>query len=496
MGAWSLPGPPLARAGSRAMGRQRATTPIMARLLLTHPYHLALDPREAALGRPYPPLNTLNVAAVLKARGHGVQVHDVMFEPDEASFAGVLARAEVDAVAIVADDHAVSVKQCLARVRQATFTMARMAAEAGVPVLVSGPDVSDHPELFREHGATVALVGDPWEAVADWADQLDGHGPEAISGLHGPGGAGGRRANVRDLDALPDPAWELIDLAPYRDLWRSRHGVWELNVWTARGCPYRCNWCAKPVWGRSYQVRSPARVAGEISRLRQRYQPDRIWFTDDIFGLRPAWLRAFREVLDAPVPYRCLNRADLVKEPAYVDDLAATGCDTVWLGAESGSDSVLAAMDKDESTAEIRRGTELLRAAGVRVCYFLQLGYPGETLADVEATVAMVASLKPDEIGVSVSYPLPKTAFYERVQDSLKDTHWQGSMDNRTLFEAPYEEGFYAVAKEVLRSTHSASHASAAVRAFVSQPGRRTARLRPGPVRDRAGRLLARSAPA
>lgn len=459
-------------------------------MLLTHPYILALDPREAALGRPYPPLNTLNVAAVLRARGHEVVFHDVMFEEDEHHLGGVVeqARADggVDCVAIVPDDHCVSVKQCLARVRQAMLAMVRRCGELGLPVLVSGPDVSDHPELFLEAGASAAVVGDPWEVVSEWVAWACAGGPGEIQGLHGEGGSGGRRPNVSDLDALPDPAWELCDLVPYREAWRARHGVWELNVWTARGCPYRCNWCAKPVWGRSYAVRSPERVASELAMLRERYGPDRIWFTDDIFGLRPKWLRSLRAVLEergqAPLPYRCLNRADLVKDPAYVADLAATGCDTVWLGAESGSDSVLLAMDKDESTAEIRRGTRLLREAGIRVCWFLQLGYPGETLAEVEATVAMVDELRPDEIGVSVSYPLPGTAFHERVAPSLKATQWQASMDNRTLFEAPYPDRFYAAAKEVLRSTHSASRGGEAVRAFLRAPSQRTARRVAGAV--------------
>ena len=442
------------------------------RLLLTHPYHLALDPREDALSKPYPPLGTLQAAAL--AQQHGVEVvfYDPMFAADASAFAEILKRSDVDAVAIIADDHSVQIKQCLAAIRTATLEMTQMAAQAGLPVLVSGPDVSDHPEIFLEAGASAAVSGEVLVVLPEWIA-----GKQDIVGLHGEQGTGGRRGVLPDLDALPDPAWDLCDLTPYARRWRKHHGVWELNIWTVRGCPYRCNWCAKPIWGRTYHVRDPERVAAELHHLMARYQPDRIWFTDDIFALKPSWLRGFRAAVgEKTLPYRCLSRVDLLVEPAYVADLAATGCDGVWVGAESGSDAVLTAMDKDCTVADIERARGLLRGAGISTGFFLQLGYPGETVDDVRATVALIKRLRPDEIGVSVSYPMPGTAFYEHVKDSMGSQNWETSMDNRTLFEAPYKQPFYAAAKELLRSTHSASRAGVVVRDFLRQPGSDTAR--------------------
>jgi anaerobic magnesium-protoporphyrin IX monomethyl ester cyclase len=451
----------------------------MARLLITHPYHLALDPHEFGLAKPYTPITTLVAAAQAESAGHDVVFHDVMFEADEAHFAQVLDQTRPDRVAILADDLSVSVKMCLSRTRQATQTMARMAQERGVPVLVGGPDVSDHPELFLKAGATAAAVGDPTDVLIEWlADEDD------ILGLVGPGGAGGRRPVITDLDRLPAPARKWLDLAAYARTWRDRHGYWELNMSTARGCPYRCNWCAKPTWGRTYHVRSAADVATELVQLAEltgSERPDRIWMTDDIFALKPSWLRELREALDARVgpdriPYRCLCRADLLRDPAYVEDLWATGCRELWIGAESGSDDILRAMDKDSTVAEIERATELTRARGIRIGFFLQLGYPSETLDRVLETVDMVKRLQPDEIGVSVSYPMPGTKFFESVSGSMRETNWSASMDNRPLFEAPYGEAFYRAAKEVLRSTHSSSKGPELVRAFIQQPSRRAAR--------------------
>lgn len=443
----------------------------MAYVLVASNYHLAHDPREEALGRPYPPLGALVIAASLRAAGHEVAVYDPMFLPSEAAFGPALAAAHggrTSHVIIAADDHSVQQKMCLGRVREAGLAMVREAHARGLGVLACGPDPSTWPEAWAPAGA---LVGDAAEAAVEWVE-----GRRGVVGLHATGGGGGRRPVITDLDRLPDPAWDLVDLAEYARRWRERHGTWELNVWTARGCPYRCNWCAKPTWGRSYHVRSAERVAAEIAMLKQRYGMDRIWFTDDIFALQPAWLRRFRAALAEPVPYRCLSRVDLMKDAAYTADLAATGCREVWMGAESGADQVLRAMDKECTVAEIRAATALLRQHGVRVGFFLQLGYPGETVEDVRATVAMVRELRPDEIGVSVSYPHPGTLFHERVAASMKSAQWTASMDNRTLFEAPYGEAFYAAAKEVLRSTHSAGKAPEVLRELLRHPDRKTAR--------------------
>jgi anaerobic magnesium-protoporphyrin IX monomethyl ester cyclase len=444
------------------------------RVLFAHPYHLALDPHEEGVGKPYPPLSPLIVAAKARAAGFDVAFHDAMYEKDERRFEDVVRG--YDRVAILGDDHSVQMKMCLGRIKQAHLAMIAAAKRAGASVVVSGPDVSDHPAHYLEAGADGAIVGEAVEAVVSWLRDEPG-----IVGLHGGRGAGGRAKPLDDLDALPLPAWDLTDLRAYRDRWRARHGYWEMAVSTSRGCPYRCNWCAKPTWGRTYHSRSPEVVAHEVAELTRRYAPDRIWFTDDIFALKASWLRAYRDAqtqagLVRVVPYRCLSRADLVQEDSFAADLAATGCREVWMGAESGADSVLEAMDKDGSVDEIRRATALLRGHGIRVGFFLQLGYPGEGLPEIEDTVAMVKALRPDDIGVSVTYPLPGTVFHGRVAATMGDTHWDGSMENRPLYEAPFDQAFYGAAKEVLRSVHSAAWRTESVQAFLTRPSRRNAR--------------------
>jgi anaerobic magnesium-protoporphyrin IX monomethyl ester cyclase len=461
----------------------------MASVLVANPYVLALDPHEAALRRPYAPINTLVTAAALVESGHDVRVHDATFEPDERHFTRVL-RAAVERgathLALVLDDLSVQIKQCPARIGEAQRAMADMGRELGLSVLCSGPDVSDHPEAYLGH-ADAVVVGDPVDAAVAWVC-----GRSDIPGVHGAAGAGGRAPVIRDLDRLPDPDWSAIDLVPYARMWRAAHGHWEAVVSTARGCPYRCNWCAKPTWGRTYSVRSPERVAAEMRLLRDRHGADRFWISDDIFGLRRDWLQSLGEALGAGVPLRCQSRVDLLRDADYAAALADTGCDMVWMGAESGSDDVLRAMDKDGTVADTHAAVANLRAVGVRVGLFLQLGYPGETLRDVHATIDMVRSLRPDEIGVSVSYPLPGTVFHTHVQHALVDTHWRASMENRTLHPAPFSEAFYRAVREVLRSVHSGGQLRDKAEALLRAPSRRGLRRVAGAAWHRARRPVVR----
>ena len=456
-------------------------------MLVANPYVLALDPHEAALCRPYAPVNTLVVAAALEAAGHVVTTHDATFAADEQHFNMVVAtaaKAGTTHLALVLDDLSVQVKQCPARIGEAQRAMAEMARASGLQVISSGPDVSDHPETYLAD-ADAVVVGDPVDAIVAWIG-----GEDAVPGVHGLRGAGGRAPLIRDLDRLPDPDWASIDLQPYARMWREAHGYWEAVVSTARGCPYRCNWCAKPTWGRSYSVRAPERVAAELRLLRDVHGADRFWISDDIFGLRRPWLHALGAALDRPVPLRCQSRVDLLRDRDYARALSETGCDMVWMGAESGSDAVLRAMDKDGTVSDTHAAVANLRSVGVGVGLFLQLGYPGETLDDVRATIEMVQTLRPDEIGVSVSYPLPGTVFHAHVAHALVETHWRASMENRTLHPAPFSEAFYRQAREVLRSVHSGGRLRDQAWRFCSDPSRRGLRRLAGAAWHRARRPI------
>jgi radical SAM superfamily enzyme YgiQ (UPF0313 family) len=228
-----------------------------------------------------------------------------------------------------------------------------------------------------------------------------------------------------------------------------------MNLVTTRGCPFHCNWCAKPIYGQRYAVRSPEQVVDEMAWLKTNYAPDHLWIADDIFGLQPGWVEKFARLVverDAVIPFKCLMRADQVT-PQVAAALRRAGCDIVWIGAESGSQKILDAMEKGVRVEDIPSAARALHAANVRVGFFLQFGYPGEMRSDIDRTLAMVRACRPDDIGVSVSYPLPGTRFYERVRAELgQKRNWFDSNDLETMYHATYGPEFYRV-------LHQAVHA-------------------------------------
>lgn len=446
----------------------------MADVLLAHAYFLAFDPKQTQKMRPYPPLATLYAASQLRQAGHTVALFDAMLAADEQEFAAALDRHRPQVVAIYEDNFNFLSKMCLTRMRQAAFTMIGMARARGALVLVSGADVSDRPADYLAHGAHAALVGEPDHTLREVVERFDHRQPttdydaaawkvavsrrssavdglEKIPGLVLPDGRGGvaytpRRPVERHADVFPVPAWDLVDIERYRAAWRQAHGYFSLNMVSTRGCPFHCNWCAKPIWGQRYAMRSPESVADELALLKRSYAPDHIWFADDIFGLRPQWVAAFGRAVaarDAAVPFMIQSRADLMTDEA-VAGLRQAGCVEVWMGAESGSQKVLDAMDKGTTVAEIRAARERLRRAGIRACFFIQFGYPGETFDDIMATVELVRSALPDNIGVSVSYPLPGTKFHDLVREQLgPKTNWTDSGDLAMMFQGAYRSPFY-----------------------------------------------------
>ncbi|MGH2544879.1 MAG: B12-binding domain-containing radical SAM protein, partial [Ardenticatenaceae bacterium] len=347
-------------------------------------------------------------------------------------------------------------------------------------------------------GAHFVLLGEGEETLDELMDRLTGRSDtpfEEILGLaYLPMGSGKwrvgsgewddnsqfiihnpRRRDIKNLDALPFPAWDLVDVGRYREIWQETHGYYSMNMVTTRGCPYHCNWCAKPIWGQRYNVRSPANVVAELTWLREQFQPDHIWFADDIVGLKPGWWTQFAALVETAgvqTPFKCLSRVDLLLRKGDIDALKRAGCQIVWVGAESGSQKVLDVMEKGTTVEQIHEARRRLREAGVRVGFFLQFGYPGETREDIERTLQLVRDCQPDDIGMSVSYPLPGTKFHERVKDQLGvKQNWLDSNDLAMLYEGPFTTEFYRQLHTVLHKEFRAQRYWNELKGLLRQPG-------------------------
>src|SRR5262245_16533824 len=375
-----------------------------------------------------------------------------MLAGSEQEWAASLERHRPRTAVVYEDSFNYLSKMCLLRMRQASLAMIAMALARGCRAIVSGSDASDHPEVYLDAGADAVVVGEGEQTLTELLDALDAGRPLAgVPGLAFRDGSGALRRSaarpfVRELDALPFPAWDLVDVDRYRRVWRQRHGYHSMNLVTTRGCPYHCNWCAKPIYGQRYAVRSPENVVAELAWLKRTYAPDHVSFVDDIFGLKPGWVEAFAAEAaraGAITPFKCLSRADLLGDEV-VAALRAARCRSVWIGAESGSQKILDAMEKGTRVEQIRGAARRLHAAGIEVGFFLQFGYPGQSREDVEQTLQMVRDCRPDDIGISVSYPLPGTKFYERVQEQLgAKRQWDDSDDLAMMYRGPFSTAFY-----------------------------------------------------
>ncbi|MCI4321154.1 MAG: B12-binding domain-containing radical SAM protein, partial [Thermoplasmata archaeon] len=390
----------------------------------------------------YPSLGVLTLAAYLRDQRHTVEIVDLTFARDLRPLTARLRKFRPEVVGV--------------HTKTLTFPrasrIAQLATRSGAFSVAGGPDAASRPEGYLDAGFRAVASGEGETALTELAERVHAHEP--VSGLagivtreHGQLVQGPRRPFLRDLDALPLPAWDLIDMEQYLSTWEAQTGERRAAVLTSRGCPFDCSWCSKPTFGRSFRQQSPARVLAELRALKERYAVDYVRFCDDVFGVQRAWLEELLEgMVREPVglKFECLARVDLLK-PELLGKMREAGLARVYVGVESGSQKMLDLMNRGTKLAQIERTAQSLREAGVRQFWFLMLGYPGETLEDIEATLALFRRFSPEEYSVSIAVPVPGTRFYEAVRDRLTGTAplTAGNGGTSLLYDAAYPQALY-----------------------------------------------------
>jgi radical SAM superfamily enzyme YgiQ (UPF0313 family) len=433
----------------------------MLDVLLTHSYHLPFDRKQSRKMEPYPPLGTLYAAGLLRTNGHSVAVFDTMLQEPHAGFWEALQEHRPRIVVIYEDDFNFLTKMCLTRMREVAWQMIDTARQSGARIIVHGSDATDHAAEYLRHGCDFVLDGEAEYTLLNVVKaMLNGGDPTAVSGvkwLKRTANSVSEVASTRRAaplsKSLPFPARDLIDISLYRSAWNSTGRPFSLNLIASRGCPFRCNWCAKPIFGDAFQLRPAPEVVLEMKLLKKIYGAEHLWFADDIFGLNRHWVQDFAryvEEYDSAVPFKIQARADLLTMES-AQALKRAGCTEVWMGVESGSQKVLDAMEKGLRVEEVIAARGHLKRLGIRACYFLQLGYPGEHWEDLQKTIALVLETRPDDVGVSFSYPLPNTRFYSRVKQQLgAKQNWSDSEDLCVMFKGAYTDPFYRAVRDAL----------------------------------------------
>jgi len=342
---------------------------------------------------------------------------------------------------------------CLLKMREAAFRLSKIGKEFGCTVIVNSSDSTDQYEKYLKNNTDFVILGEAEITLLELLKSLENKSYvfSNIKGLcfykYNKIVNTGKREIITDLDSLPQPAWDLVNIEQYKNIWMKNHSIFSLNISTTRGCPFKCNWCAKPIYGNRYNSRSPKKVVDEIEYLINKFGVNYIWFCDDIFGLKPGWVKDFNRLIKERklvFKYKIQSRVDLLLQEDTVEELAQSGADIIWVGAESGSQKILDAMDKGTTVEQIYKATKLMQQKYIKVGLFLQLGYLGETKEDIDKTLKMLLELMPYDVGISVSYPLPGTKFYGIVKDQLKEkANWEDSDELALMFRNNYSPEFY-----------------------------------------------------
>src|SRR5579871_4245935 len=241
---------------------------------------------------------------IIRDNGYQVNLFDSMFAKSADEIIEPLENTGADFFVLYDDGFNYLTKMCLTNMREAAFKMIHRAKERGCIVIISSSDSTDHYKEYLEQGADFILLGEAEIALLELIQSINKKENDfsPIDGIafsqHGSIMKTKRRNVLKDLDALPLPAWDLVNIDLYKESWKKNAGYFSMNMATTRGCPFKCNWCAKPIYGNRYNSRSPENVIKEIKLLKEKFDIDHIWFCDDIFGLKPGWVNAFADLVE------------------------------------------------------------------------------------------------------------------------------------------------------------------------------------------------------
>ena len=415
----------------------------MTDILLTHAYFLKYDVIERRVMKPYPPLGILYLSAYLKRAGFSVEVFDSTFR-DPKDFEETVRRIRPKTVGIYAN----------IITRDNVFRMAKIAKDNGVRfVIAGGPDAPEWAEMYLENGIDVIGTNEgerTLEELIPWLSERGMSGLEACPGIifkrNGRAYRTPPRAAITNLDSLPWPDRDVLVMEDYFKAWKSKHGESAVSLITARGCPFHCAWCSSEVFGHTHRQRSPKNVVDEMIMLKSKYDPDIMWISDDVLTINRRWsLQFFDEVKrrGAQHPYECLSRVDLVDRD-LLRGMKESGCFRIWYGAESGSQKVLDSMAKGTTVEQVRTAARITQEVGIQAGFFILLGYPDETTADIRKTINLLKEAKPDVFGTSVAFPMKGTEFYKRVEDRvIPNENWSSRNQNKLLFKTKYPRLYY-----------------------------------------------------
>jgi radical SAM superfamily enzyme YgiQ (UPF0313 family) len=412
-------------------------------ILLTHGYFLVEDEHEKRIMKPYAPLGILYISAYLKSKNFSVDVYDTTFR-SKAEFREYVDHQRPAAIGIYTN----------LMTKLNVLEMIRFCKSKNCIVIVGGPEPAYYAEHFLRYGADVVVIGEGEQTLESLLPALNTYGVHRLHEVQGivfldeSGGIveTNPRPFLADIDQLPFPDRDAIDMAKYVNTWKSHHGRGSVSVITARGCPYTCKWCSHGVFGFTHRRRSPANVVDEIEMIISKHHPEMLWIADDVFTINHRWLQSFAAEMNRrnlKIPFECITRADRL-DNEVLTTLANLGCFRIWYGSESGSQKILDAMSRGVSVEEIQKMCHLAQRHGIEVGLFVMLGYEGETIRDIEETIAHLKKTNADVFLTTVAYPIRGTAYQKSIDaDIVTDIPWERRTERELKIKGRYSDRFY-----------------------------------------------------
>lgn len=415
-------------------------------ILLTHGYFLSEDEKEAKIMRPYVPLGILYISAYLKQNNIENQVFDSTFSTLEVLKQNLLENSP-KLIGIYTN--------LMTKINVLKIVQFIKINKLKTKIVLGGPEIRYNADNYLRHGADILVIGEGEETFLELC-KVDINNIEDLACINGIAYLNGNktfftpeRSLIKDINQLPFPAREAIDLKKYGEAWKNHHGYSMYSISTMRGCPYTCKWCSRAVYGGTYRRRSAKLVVDEIELLKNNYSPDRIWFVDDVFTINHKWLREFAlELMNRgiTIQYEIITRADRMSDEV-IDILKKTGCFRVWIGAESGSQEIINAMDRRVEISKVQEMILKTKKTGIEAGTFIMLGYPGERRKNIQETIQHLKTCNPDFFTITVAYPITGTPLYEENKMELREqNNWANQTDRQLSIQGSHSKKYYECA--------------------------------------------------
>jgi len=412
-------------------------------ILLSHGYFISEDAHEQKIMKPYPTLGLLYISSYLKSKDFVVEVFDSTFN-NLSDFEKYI---EINKPQLVG-------LYCNLMTKFNILKMIQICKKSGSKIILGGPEPPYYAKEYLKRGADIVVVGEgelTLEELILWFQQKSEKKLEEIDGIAFLGSnnevvKSKSRVQIDNLSELPWPDRDAINLNKYLQTWKQFHGASSTSIITARGCPYTCTWCSHSVFGESHRRRSIKDVADEVEWIQKKYNPDQLWYADDVLTINKNWFLDYAKELkkrNLKIPFECISRADRLSED-IIEALSEMGCSRLWIGAESGSQKILDSMQRKTNTTDVQQKTKLLQQKGIQVGMFIMLGYEGEQLSDLKATVNHLKKSNPDIFLTTVSYPIKGTKYYNEVEHKvISNFDWDFMNDRDYIVQGRYSKKYY-----------------------------------------------------